>query len=159
MRSGRGEPVEGASRARLALASLLLCGSVLAVSSCADSTPGLPGERDVKETGGGFASMPTVPENASSLRRDAYFQGAMLGRRYAVVFDMLSTRCRAVVGSPDGVEQHLGRWDELPHDLGQEQAERDSDVVVSKLRWKGRDIELIWRREAGVWRVDTCDSA
>lgn len=142
------------------VAVAVLCCFAALVSSCSDSsTPGLPGARDVKETGGGFASMPTVPENASSLQRDGYFQGAMLGRRYAVVFDMLSTRCRAVVGSPDGVEQHLGRWDELPHDLGQEQAERYSDVVVSKLRWKGRDIELIWRREAGVWRLDTCDIA
>ena len=144
-------------RDRSVVGAAVLCVAALMTASCSAATSGLPGEGDVKETGGGFASMPTIAETSSAPRRDGYFQGAMLGRRYNVVFEMLTPRCRAVVGSAEGVPEHLGRWDELPKDLGYDQAERDSDVVVSNVLWKGRPIGFTWRREAGVWRLDTCD--
>lgn len=143
-------------KSRCALGAVLLCVFAFWTSACSTSTPGLPGERDVTRTGDGFASMPTIPETASLLQRDGYLQGAMLGRRYDVVFQMLTAQCRAVIGSAQGVEGHLGTWEELPKNLGYDQ-QRDADIAVSKLLWKGQQVGLTWRREGGVWRLDTCD--
>ncbi len=114
-------------KSRCALGAVLLCVFAFWTSACSTSTPGLPGERDVTRTGDGFASMPTIPETASLLQRDGYLQGAMLGRRYDVVFQMLTAQCRAVIGSAQGVEGHLGTWEELPKNLGYDQ-QRDADI-------------------------------
>lgn len=135
---------------------VVLAAVLIAAIACTSSTTELPGSADVTKAGGGFASMAPVPETAPLVRRDSYFQGAMRARRYEVVFDMFTQRCRDEVGSPSRIEDHLGRVEKLPETLAYDE-EPGADVARARVSWNGREVRMTWLKEAGVWRLDTCE--